>query len=71
MAYGLSEEDALKALTIDPAEIFGAGDELRSLRQGKAGDPVVFSGNRSPGLPGHRPSSSAGRCTRSSEAVSS
>ena len=45
MAYGLSQEDALKALTINPAEVFGAAAELGSLEKGKAGDIVIFDGN--------------------------
>ena len=45
VAYGLSQEDALKALTINPAEVFGAAAELGSLEKGKAGDIVIFEGN--------------------------
>ena len=45
MAYGLTQEEALKALTINPAEIFGAADELGSLEKGKEGNVVVFDGN--------------------------
>jgi len=45
MAYGLSQEEALKALTINPAVIFGAGDELGSIEKGKAGEIVIFDGN--------------------------
>jgi imidazolonepropionase-like amidohydrolase len=43
--YGVSPDDALKALTINPAEIFGAEGEVGSLETGKAADIVIFSGN--------------------------
>jgi imidazolonepropionase-like amidohydrolase len=42
---GLSEEEALKAITINAAEIIGAGDKIGSLEPGKQADLVIFSGN--------------------------
>ena len=45
VAHGLSREEALKGLTLYPAEAFGAGDELGSLEVGKMADVVVFDGD--------------------------
>jgi imidazolonepropionase-like amidohydrolase len=45
VGYGLAPEDALRALTINPAEIFGVGDEIGSLEKGKSADIVIFPGN--------------------------
>ena len=45
VAYGLSEEDALKALTLWPAEFLGVGDRLGSLEPGKIGNLIVTDGN--------------------------
>ena len=42
---GLSREEALKALTIYPARIFGVAERLGSLEVGKSADLVVFSGD--------------------------
>jgi len=42
---GLGEEEALKAITINAAEIIGAGDKLGSLEPGKLADLVIFSGH--------------------------
>jgi hypothetical protein len=44
MASGLSEADALKAMTITPAEIFGFADRLGSIEKGKIGNLVVTKG---------------------------
>jgi len=44
-AHGLSEEEAFKALTINPARIFGAADRIGSLEKGKWADLVVFDRN--------------------------
>lgn len=44
-AYGLSREDALKALTINPAEIFGVADKLGSIEAGKMGNIIVTDGD--------------------------
>jgi len=45
MAHGLSAADALKALTLSPARIFGVEDRLGSLEAGKSADVVVFEGH--------------------------
>ncbi len=44
MAQGLSEEDAVRALTLSPAEIFGVDDRLGSIDEGKIANVVVASG---------------------------
>jgi imidazolonepropionase-like amidohydrolase len=45
MAHGLSAAEALKALTLYPARIFGVDDRLGSLETGKLADVVVFDGS--------------------------
>ncbi len=45
MQNGLSEADALKALTINAAEIFGVADRLGSIEKGKIANVVVTKGN--------------------------
>lgn len=42
---GLSEEEALKALTINPARILGIDDRFGSLEKGKAADVVLWDGD--------------------------
>lgn len=42
---GLPEEEALKALTINPAEIVGLSDRIGSIEKGKDADVAVFGGN--------------------------
>jgi imidazolonepropionase-like amidohydrolase len=44
-AYGLSKTDALKSVTIWPAQIFGMGDKLGSLETGKMANVVVTTGD--------------------------
>ena len=44
-AYGLSRDDALKALTIDAAQIFGVQDKLGSIEAGKMGNLIVTDGD--------------------------
>jgi len=44
MRYGLPEEEALKALTINPAIIARVGDRVGSLEPGKDADFVVMNG---------------------------
>ena len=44
-AYGLSREDALKALTINAAQIFGVEDKLGSIEVGKMGNIIVTDGD--------------------------
>jgi Amidohydrolase family len=41
---GLSREDALRALTLSPAEIFGVADRVGSIEKGKIGNLVVTRG---------------------------
>ncbi|MTI87556.1 MAG: amidohydrolase family protein [Balneolaceae bacterium] len=43
--YGLGTEAAVKALTINPAEIFGAADELGSLEEGKQATLFISDGD--------------------------
>jgi imidazolonepropionase-like amidohydrolase len=42
---GMPEEEALKAITINPAEIIGVADRVGSLEAGKDADIIVFSGH--------------------------
>ena len=44
-AYGMGREEALKAITIVPAEIFGVSDKLGSIEQGKVANLFVCSGD--------------------------
>jgi imidazolonepropionase-like amidohydrolase len=43
--YGLPWQEALKALTINAAEILGVADQTGSIEKGKSADLVVFEGN--------------------------
>ncbi len=45
VAAGLPKEEALKALTLYPAQIFGVADRLGSLEAGKLADLVIFDGD--------------------------
>jgi imidazolonepropionase-like amidohydrolase len=45
VAYGLPHDEALKALTINPAQIWGAGDLIGSLEKGKLADLMVVDGD--------------------------
>jgi imidazolonepropionase-like amidohydrolase len=45
VAYGLSWDDALRAVTLAPAEAFGVADAVGSLAPGKAANVVVWSGD--------------------------
>jgi imidazolonepropionase-like amidohydrolase len=45
VAYGMSWEQALRAVTLSPAEIFGVGDRYGSLEPGKVANVVVWSGD--------------------------
>jgi len=42
---GLSKQEALKAITINPAEILGVDDQLGSLEVGKDADIIILKGN--------------------------
>jgi hypothetical protein len=45
MDAGLSREDALRALTLTPAEIYGVSDRVGSIEKGKIGNLVVTKGD--------------------------
>src|SRR5437868_14211700 len=45
VAYGMSWDDALRAVTIWPAEIFGVADRVGSLAAGHEANVVVWSGD--------------------------
>ncbi|HEY4320358.1 MAG TPA: amidohydrolase family protein [Gemmatimonadales bacterium] len=44
-AFGLSKDDALKSVTLWPAQIFGLGDRLGSIEVGKMANIVVSDGD--------------------------
>jgi len=44
-AYGMGVEEALKSVTIVPAEIFGVGDQLGSLEKGKVANLFITDGD--------------------------
>jgi imidazolonepropionase-like amidohydrolase len=43
--YGLPEEEALRAMTINPAEMLGLGDRLGTIEEGKIANLIVTDGN--------------------------
>ena len=43
--YGLPYEEALKAVTINPAEIFGVADKIGSIEKGKWADMILTDGD--------------------------
>lgn len=45
VAYGLPYEEALKAVTIYPAQIFGLSDQIGTLEQGKLANLIVTNGD--------------------------
>ncbi|HEY0784226.1 MAG TPA: amidohydrolase family protein [Acidobacteriaceae bacterium] len=45
VAYGLPYNEALKAITLNPAEMFGVGDRFGSLDVGKAANVVIANGD--------------------------
>jgi imidazolonepropionase-like amidohydrolase len=45
VAYGLAWDEALRAVTLAPAEAFGVADTVGSLAPGKAANVVVWSGD--------------------------
>jgi imidazolonepropionase-like amidohydrolase len=45
VAFGLPWEEAMKALTLNPAEIWGVADQLGSLDVGKTANVVVANGD--------------------------
>ena len=45
VAYGMSWDDALRALTLEPARVFGLDDRIGSLAPGRVANVVVWSGD--------------------------
>lgn len=45
VAYGLTWEQALRAVTLSPAEVFGVADRYGSLEAGKVANVVVWTGD--------------------------
>jgi imidazolonepropionase-like amidohydrolase len=45
VAYGLTREQALAAITINPARIWGIADRIGSLEVGKNADVVLWNGD--------------------------
>ena len=43
--FGLPAEEALKAITVNPAEMFGVGDRLGTVEQGKIANLIVTNGD--------------------------
>ena len=45
VAYGMTHDDALRAVTLTPAEVFGLSDRIGSLQPGRDANVVVWSGD--------------------------
>ncbi|HXI25725.1 MAG TPA: amidohydrolase family protein [Pyrinomonadaceae bacterium] len=45
VAYGMNYDDALRAITLTPAELFGLSDRVGSLQAGRDANLVVWSGD--------------------------
>lgn len=45
VAAGLPEEEAIKAITINPAKILGIDDKVGSIKEGKDADIIITTGN--------------------------
>ena len=45
VAFGLPQDEALKAITINPAQIWGAGEQLGSVEKDKSADLVLTTGD--------------------------
>ena len=45
VAYGMAWDDALRAITLTPAELFGVADRYGSLQPGRVANVVVWSGD--------------------------
>lgn len=45
VAYGMTWDDALRAVTLTPAEVFGVADRVGSLQNGRSANVVVWSGD--------------------------
>jgi imidazolonepropionase-like amidohydrolase len=45
VAYGMTWDDALRAVTLAPAEVFGASDRVGALKPGLEGNVVIWGGD--------------------------
>ena len=45
VSYGMTWDDALRAVTLAPAEFFGVADRVGSLQAGREGNVVIWSGD--------------------------
>ena len=45
VAYGMTWDDALRAVTLTPAELFGLGERMGTLQAGRTANVVVWSGD--------------------------
>ena len=45
VAYGMSWDDALRGITLAPAEAYGLADKVGSLRPGREANVVIWSGD--------------------------
>jgi imidazolonepropionase-like amidohydrolase len=45
VAFGLPQDEALKAITINPAEIWGVSDRIGSIEKGKSADLMITNGD--------------------------
>jgi imidazolonepropionase-like amidohydrolase len=45
VAYGMSWDDALRGVTLTPAEVFGVADRIGSLQTGRDANVVIWSGD--------------------------
>lgn len=45
VAFGMSYDDALKSITLNPAQMFGVGDQYGSLDAGKVANVVIANGD--------------------------
>jgi imidazolonepropionase-like amidohydrolase len=45
IAYGMSWDDALRAVTLTPAEVFGVAERIGSLREGRDANVVIWNGD--------------------------
>jgi imidazolonepropionase-like amidohydrolase len=45
VAYGMTWDEALRAVTLTPAEVFGVSDRLGTLQAGRDGNVVIWSGD--------------------------
>jgi imidazolonepropionase-like amidohydrolase len=45
VAYGMPYDEAMKSITLNPAEVFGLGDKLGSLDTGKIANVVIATGD--------------------------